>query len=315
MMSIISCGRGAAAGNLRARDRRAGCKLSLPQSLSMMLPNHRFLKYGFSLFPASVRLQLLRVIQKSWYDRIQLTLACPDNALIERAPNAGRVENGLLTMHNGLRIVRGSYNGETMSLLMELNRGVHEPQEELVFREVLKFISPGGSILELGAYWGFYSMWFATMVPSADCILVEPGSGNMEFGKSNFKLNGLTARFLQAYAGSAPPGDSTPAYTVDQLMEKYELQTLSMLHADIQGAERAMLDGAEKSFARNAIDYAFISTHSDQLHEQCIDCLAGHGFAMIAEASPSRSFSEDGVICARRSGIAAPPPIAISKRR
>ena len=89
----------------------------------MTLQNHRILKYGFGLFPASVRLQLLRLIQKPWYDRINLTLSCPDNAFIERAPNAGRVNNGILTMHNGLRILRGSYYGETMSVLMELNRG------------------------------------------------------------------------------------------------------------------------------------------------------------------------------------------------
>jgi hypothetical protein len=280
----------------------------------MTLPNNRVVKLGFSLFPAAVRLQILRLVAKSWYDRIHLTLSCPDNALIERVPNAGRVEDGVLTMHNGLRILRGSYYGETMGLLMELNRGVHEPQEELVFREVLKFIPAGGSILELGAYWGFYSMWFAHAVPSAKCVLVEPDSKNINFGKSNFHLNGFPADFLQGYAGTAPPGDPIPLYGVDELMEKYGLKTLSILHADIQGAERAMLDSAEKALAREAIDYAFISTHSEELHQQCLECLTSHGFTMIAEAGPAESFSEDGIIAARRSGIANPPPMAISKR-
>ncbi len=202
-----------------------------------------------------------------------------------------------------------------MSLLMELNRGVHEPQEEVAFREVLKFVPQRGSILEIGAYWGFYSMWFAKAVPSAKCILVEPDRTNINFGKSNFRLNGLSADFLQGYAGSAPPGDPTPLYGVDELMEKYGLKVLNILHADIQGAERTMLDSAEKAFARNAIDYTFISTHSGELHDQCLDCLASHGFTTIADASPAESFSEDGIICARRSGITEPRPIAISKRR
>jgi hypothetical protein len=38
--------------------------------------------------------------------------------------------------------------------------GHHEPQEEKVFHEVLKQIRPGGVMIELGAYWGYYSLWF-----------------------------------------------------------------------------------------------------------------------------------------------------------
>jgi hypothetical protein len=144
---------------------------------------------------------------------------------------------------------------------------------------------------------------------------VEPDPTNIEFGKANFRLNGLSADFLAGYAGSAPPGESTPLYGVDELMEKYGLPRLSILHADIQGAERAMLDSAARAFARNAIDYAFISTHSEELHGQCRDFLAGHGFVMIAEASPRESFSEDGIIAARRNATAGPSAIAISKRR
>jgi hypothetical protein len=274
----------------------------------------RALEYGFSLFPASVRLQILGAVSSPWYDRIRLTLSCPDNARIERAPNAGRVVSGIMTMHNGLRIYRRSYYGESMSLLLTLNRGVHEPQEEVVFQEVLKCIPRGGSIIELGAYWGFYSMWFAKVVSAARCILVEPDGKNIEMGKSNFQLNGLSGDFLRGYAGSAPPEDSTPVFSVDELMDRYGLKELNLLHADIQGAERAMLDGAEKTFARNAIDYTFLSTHSEALHAQCLEYLAGHGFTVIAEANTAQSFSADGVICARRSGIVEPPPIAISRR-
>jgi hypothetical protein len=39
-----------------------------------------------------------------------------------------------------------------------LNRGVHEPLEEFVFQEVLKRLPEACAMIELGAYWGHYSM-------------------------------------------------------------------------------------------------------------------------------------------------------------
>lgn len=281
----------------------------------MPLKQSRMVKLCFRQLPASLRLKSLRFLEPGWYDRIHLALSCPDNVRVPKVPRAGEVRDGLLIMHNGLLIHRGSYHGETLSVLLELNGAVHEPQEEYVFHEVLQFIPPGGTMLELGAYWGFYSMWFAQRVPSARCILVEPDPHNLERGKANFALNKLPAEFLQGYAGSAPPGDSIPVYSVDELIERYAIKTLHVLHADIQGAELDMLRGAESAFAHQAIDYAFISTHSDQLHEQCVRFLLDRGFSMIAEANIADSFSVDGVIVARRQGISEPREIMISKRQ
>lgn len=284
--------------------------------LGVSLKQSRFVKFGFSLLPLSLRLESMQFFQKQWYDRINLTLSCPDNSRIPRVPNAGRVRDGVLTMHNGLLIHRGSYYGETVSVLLELNGGVHEPQEESIFQEVLKFIPPGATMMELGAYWGFYSMWFARSVPSARCLLVEPQSRNLDLGKSNFALNNLQADFLQGWSGSKPDDedDPFPVYGVDELMERQGIETLNMLHADIQGAEVEMLRTATKAIARGAIDYAFISTHSDQLHEECLRFLIDRGFSIIAEANVTDSFSEDGVIAARRDGISGPPAMTISKR-
>jgi hypothetical protein len=217
-------------------------------------------------------------------------------------------------MHNGLLIYRGSYCGETLSVLLELNAGLHEPQEERVFQEVLKFVRPGGTILELGAYWGFYSMWFSQRVGDAKCILVEPDPRNLAHGKANFALNKLEAEFLQGYVGCAPNGVRDPVYSVDELTERYKIKNLSVLHSDIQGAELEMLRGAKKAFGNGIIDYAFISTHSDALHEQCLQFLIDREFVIIAEANASESFSADGVIAARKKGIAEPAEVPISKR-
>ena len=100
----------------------------------MPLRKSRFVKFCFRQLPVWLRLESMRFFQKAWYDRIHMTLSCPDNARIFRVPGAGRINGDTLTMHNGLLIGRGSYYGETMSVLLELNGAVHEPQEECVFQ-------------------------------------------------------------------------------------------------------------------------------------------------------------------------------------
>ena len=64
-----------------------------------------------------------------------------------------------------------------------------------------------------------------------------------------------------------------------------------MLHADIQGFERRMLEGARKTFARKAIDYIFVSTHRakkpeyadiNAIHNQCLEFFHEIDFFIIA---------------------------------
>jgi hypothetical protein len=44
-------------------------------------------------------------------------------------------------------------------------------------------------MIELGAFWSFYSMWFNKEVENAINYMVEPDSFNLGQGKRNFKLN------------------------------------------------------------------------------------------------------------------------------
>ena len=88
-----------------------------------------------------------------WRYRRAVTISCPDNARIPRVPDAGRVQGNILTMHNGLRVRKDSHYGADMLRLLRENRGVHEPQEELVFAEVLKWLPDEATMVELGSYW------------------------------------------------------------------------------------------------------------------------------------------------------------------
>ena len=262
---------------------------------------------------------------KHWEFRIANTLACPDNNHIRRVEDAGTVHGEQQVMHNGLRIVPGSYHGNNVSLQLQKNQGVHEPEEERVFQEVLPHMPKGATMLELGAYWGFYSMWFQKEVPEAINYLIEPETEHLEFGKNNLALNNMKGDFHQALidreSGKTP--DGKPIICVDDFLELKNIDRLHMLHADIQGFERRMLEGARKSFQRNAIDYAFISTHRarksesddiNSIHKQCLEFLKEFDFLILAETNLETTYSWDGLIAACRKGVPNPGTINIAKR-
>ena len=255
-----------------------------------------------------------------WDDRVRNALAAPDNARIPRVPGAGRIHEGTLTLHNGIRVGDLSYDGEGPRRLMAENRGVHEPQEEYVFQEVLKLLPAGSQMLELGSYWAFYSLWFHAAVKDARCLCVEPDPGNLEMGRGNFVLNhgnipaGVV--FERAYAGAADGvgADGTPVACVDSLMKRHGIPRLAILHADTQGHEMNVLRGAEKALRAGTIDYVFLSTHSNLLHRQCLALLKKHGFRILADADLLETYSFDGLIVARRAGLEGPATFPIARR-
>ena len=73
-------------------------------------------------------------------------------------------------MHNGNIVPldgAGAYYGQFIQLLV-LNRGVHEPFEEYAFQELLKNLPKTPLMIELGAYWGHYSMWIKKIATKVD---------------------------------------------------------------------------------------------------------------------------------------------------
>jgi Methyltransferase FkbM domain len=238
---------------------------------------------------------------ESWNLRISIVKKCPDNAEIPRVPDAGLIEKNIMTMHNGVKIREGSYYGVGMARLLKENRGVHEPQEERVFAAVLKAIEPGSTIIELGAYWGFYSLWFAIDVANARCVLVEPILSNLEYGRENFNLNGKSAEFVQGFVGASASEEfaDVPQFTLDQLCATHGIENLSVLHSDIQGAEFDMLEGGVKMLSNHAVDFVFVSTHSELLHSTVKNKLIEWGYIALADVSPIQSYSDDGILVVR----------------
>jgi hypothetical protein len=227
-------------------------------------------------------------------NRFREIISDPLNLLIERDPMAGVVFGGLVKLHTGALVpVSGSgrYYGHFSEILV-FNRGVHEPLEEFAFQEVVKIIGSSPIMLELGAYWGHYSMWLKKYRPDSNVYLVEPDPVHLKAGIENFKRNGLKGTFINAMVGK-------DHFEVDQFIKERGLKHLDVLHADIQCAEVSMLEGCEPSLSDGKITYCFISTHSQELHSQILNKLRSAGFRIEASADfDKETTSSDGFVFA-----------------
>jgi len=216
--------------------------------------------------------------------------------LIERDPRAGTIEGGLVWLHNGNRVGVDGYYGRFSEILI-INRGVHEPLEEFVFQELLRTMPVEPIMLELGAYWGHYSMWMKARRPRSKVFLVEPDLGNLETGRSNFARNGFEGEFIHAAVGHGH-------FEVDSFLGAREYQELTVLHCDIQGFESEMLDGCKQSLERGIVKYALVSTHSQPLHEEVEARLSASGMRVDVSCGFVETTSYDGFIFASRKDVA-----------
>lgn len=259
--------------------------------------------------------------------RINLTISCNDCASLPKVEGAGRCfgqDEEFQRMHNGVIIHRGSYHGGWMTRVIQELQGHHEPQEEKVFAEVLPYLKPGSVMVELGSFWAYYSLWFQRTIPNAVSIMVEPNPEKLEVGIEHFRLNDFEGKFIHGFVGDEPLQDAVftdwdgkksniPQISVDGLMREYQLDSIDILHADVQGAEFDMLKGAIKALSGHQIKYFFISTHGHE-HKRCKRFLIKHGYFIVAEHSVLQSYSGDGLIVARSPLTDGPSVVSISLR-
>ena len=258
--------------------------------------------------------------------RIALTVAVRDADVIPKVPGAGEVfiRDGerVQLMHNGVVITEGRYHGAWMTEVIRQLRGHHEPQEELAFHAVLERLavsSQSPTMVELGSFWAYYSMWAKRRIPSARLILLEPDPSNLAVGRHNLELNGMEALVLQAAVGSEHgtvvtltwESDNSPhptrQMTVDGLMRDLAIERIDLLLADVQGAETAMLVGCAGALAAQRIRFLVLSTHHHTIsgdpltHQRCVRILRDAGAHLVAEHSVPESCSGDGLIVASMS--------------
>ena len=248
-----------------------------------------------------------------WRNRSIDVQSDPNNLLIPRVKNAGKViDDKYVVMHNGIVVGKNTYCGQYSNCL-QTNLGCHEASEERMFQEVLNDIDDGATMVELGSYWAFYSIWFNKQINNARNFCIEPDPRCMKVGKENAKLNEVsTMKFIGDNIGSFPLNQ---CYDIENTLEVYRkkhkrrkfkehvktqnIEYIDLLHCDIQGNEIILLPQISDMLEEKKIKYIFISSHSDSLHDYCINFLKNKDYRIIASADfEKETFCHDGVIVA-----------------
>jgi Methyltransferase FkbM domain len=246
------------------------------------------------------------VVVVCYDDRFRLIMADPLNAMIPRCETAGQSYefNGQnwVVMHNGLKVLMGEAEAyyANFAQILTINKGCHEPSEEFVFAKVLDRITAAHTdksrrptMIELGAYWSFYTMWFQRTTNGL-CVVAEPEPQNLEVGIKNVQLNAMTSPLIKfVHGGVNFPG--APHLKVPELIATHlNGSELDILHSDIQGQEFAMLQECEELLQAKRIKYLFVSTHSAELHRQCTELLTRCGY----RADIPATYCFDGILVA-----------------
>ncbi|HEX7633281.1 MAG TPA: FkbM family methyltransferase [Candidatus Saccharimonadales bacterium] len=272
--------------------------------------------------------------------RVEMALACHDANDLPRVKDAGelKVVDGVPVQitHSGLLVKQNGYQGDWMTDIIKGLKGVHEPQEEKVFSEVLKRVKSGGAMIELGSWWSYYSMWFLQAVKSPrKVICCEPDPENLTLGEFNMQLNNFTvgkdAIFYNAAGGSEDKKKisfatedgtqiKTVIRTVDGIVKEQKIRQLEILHIDIQGAELQALEGALQSIRKGIVRFVFISTHhyvisnDPNIHNKCLKFIEDNNGTIIAQHTVLESSTGDGLIVASFKPVDKDFRVAVSRQ-
>ena len=269
-----------------------------------------------------------------------MTLACRDCDPIPKVEGAGQIierpdGSEVQRMHNGVEVVRGGYYGDWMERIITGLRGHHEPQEERVFHELLGRIDRGRpTMVELGCFWAYYTLWFLAAFPDGRAVAAEPDPDHLAVGRRNAELNGRHVDFVRAAAGRADQGEiefeselhpgrrhRAPVVGLDELIAQRGIDQIDVLHLDIQGAETDLLASESARLASGSVRFVVVSTHhhlisgSATTHQDCLDILQAAGGHVITEHTVAESYSGDGLIAASFSPADRDLEIEVSHNR
>lgn len=234
-----------------------------------------------------------------WEYRIRIALESSYNSFIPRVADAGVISKGFQVMHNGLKVSIGTYYGLPITKMLYKNKGVHEPEEEKIFMDVISKMPVDPVMVEMGSFWAFYSMWFLKATKNGKVFMIEPEEKHIKVGQRNFKKNNLQASFDNYFIGrESSVNGKTPVICLDDYVHTKGIRHINIAHADIQGFESEMLLGATKILEAIMIDYFFVSTHTIELHYDCIDFLKKYNYKVVFEVDPAKAASFDGFILA-----------------
>jgi hypothetical protein len=143
------------------------------------------------------------------------------------------------------------------------------------------------SMLELGSNQAYYSLLFKSILKDKNTvsILVEPHDPYIVRGIEHFSINNYEGYFLNKSIGTSWIAHNTnfnkPVTNVDEIIQEYKLDSLTVLHSDIDGAEITMLEGSDWALTNKKIKYAFILTHGLETHLKCLDIISKYDYEIL----------------------------------
>jgi len=145
------------------------------------------------------------------------------------------------------------------------------------------------SIIELGSNQAYYSLLFRSILKDKEVktILVEPHDPYMIRGVQHFEMNQYEGHFVNKSIGGKWIAHNSsfdkPVTSVDELIQEYDIELLSVLHSDIDGSEISMLEGSHWALLNKKIDYAFILTHGLETHLECLEIISKYDYEIILD--------------------------------
>lgn len=162
--------------------------------------------------------------------------------------------------------------GISLPLLL---KGKYEP---LSTKRFLGVISPGNTVIDIGANVGYYTVLAAYAVKNNGAVIAfEPDAENCRLLDANVKYNNFSNVLVRPYAVSdsngkklfdshtASKGESALAVknssstrtiqsvTLDSEVKRLKLQKVTVIKMDIEGAEILALQGAKETIRKNPV--------------------------------------------------------------
>src|SRR5204863_9554156 len=103
---------------------------------------------------------------------------------------------------------------------------------------------------------------------------------------------GLSGEFIQAPMCKGH-------WELDRFIKSRSISAVDILHVDLDGYEAELLDGARDTLGKALVDYLFVSTHSQALHQRITSELVGFGYRIeVSSDFDNDTTSYDGFVFA-----------------
>jgi FkbM family methyltransferase len=200
-----------------------------------------------------------------------------------------------------LPIIAGRLRGRWWLLasrgkILRILNGTYEREQTRLFGQLLR---PGGTVLDVGANVGYYTLLASVLVGDAGKVhAFEPEPKNAEFLRRHLRINGRRNVTVQQAAVSDRAGTARFAFGggtgTGHLGETGELEVRTLrlddycaehglapaaIKIDVEGAEMSVLQGARETLARHR-PVLFLSTHGPEVHAASLAFLRGLGYGV-----------------------------------